>query len=94
MFEMGLHDPFECLQHKLWLKEGPKIKVSIWFFPLKVRNRPELCACRACATYHWKDLDKGYNLALDFVSIKGLHKKLWASKVAGVPILEISGLST
>jgi hypothetical protein len=29
MSKMGLHDPFEYLQHKLWLKEGPKDKVSI-----------------------------------------------------------------
>jgi hypothetical protein len=29
MFEMGLHDPFECLQHKLWPKEGPEIKLAV-----------------------------------------------------------------
>ncbi len=29
-------------------------------------------------------LDKGYNFASDLTSIEGLHKKLWASKVAGV----------
>jgi hypothetical protein len=40
-----------------------------------------------CATYCWKDLDKGYNFDLEFTSIKGLNTKLWASKVAGIPIL-------
>jgi len=29
MFEMGLHDPFEYLKHKLWPKEGLGIKMSI-----------------------------------------------------------------
>jgi hypothetical protein len=42
------------------------------------------------AAYHWKALDKGYNFALDLISIGGFHTKLWASKVAGVPTLGIS----
>jgi hypothetical protein len=40
--------------------------------------------CRWRATYRWKALDEGYNFALDFISIGGLHAKLWAPKVAGV----------
>jgi hypothetical protein len=43
-------------------------------------------------TYHWKAIDEGYNFVLDLISIKGLHKKLWASKVVGVCISRISGL--
>jgi hypothetical protein len=43
-------------------------------------------------TYHWKDLDEGYNCALDLISIKGLHIKLCGPKVARVPTLGISGL--
>jgi len=31
-------------------------------------------------------------LSLDLISIRGLHAKLWAPKVAGVPTLAISGL--
>ncbi len=48
--------------------------------------------CRWRATYHWKDLDKGYNFALDFTSIEGFHTKLWAPIFVGVPTLGISGL--
>ncbi len=48
--------------------------------------------CRWHATYCWKAPDKGYNFALDFISIRGLHAKLWRPKVAGVPTLAISGL--
>jgi hypothetical protein len=29
MFEMGLHDPFEHLKHKLWPKEGLGIKFAV-----------------------------------------------------------------
>jgi hypothetical protein len=45
--------------------------------PPKLGNRPNLLMCRWCAAYYWKVLNKGYNFALDFTSIKGLHKKLW-----------------
>jgi hypothetical protein len=41
--------------------------------------------------YCWKVLDKGYNFALDVTSIKGMNKKLGASKVVGIPILGIVG---
>jgi hypothetical protein len=45
-----------------------------------------------CATYYWKALDKVYNFALSFISIEGLHAKLWAPKVAGAPAVRISRL--
>jgi hypothetical protein len=45
--------------------------------------------CRWRATYLWKAFDKGYNFALDLISIKGLHKKLWASKIVRASILRI-----
>jgi len=35
LFKMSSHDPFEYLKHKLWPKEGSKIKVSIWLLPIK-----------------------------------------------------------
>jgi hypothetical protein len=38
------------------------------------------------ATYYWNFFDEGYNFALDLTLIGGLHTKLWASKVARVPI--------
>jgi hypothetical protein len=84
MYKMGLHDPFGYLKHKLWPKEGPRVKL-----PLKVENRPDFLVFRWRATYSWKDFDEGYNFVLDLTSIEGLHTKLWASKVAGVPILGI-----
>jgi len=71
-----------------------KGRESNWQFdswPLKVKNRPNLLACKWCATYCWKDLDEGYNFALKLISIRGLHVKLWRPKVAGVLTLAISG---
>jgi hypothetical protein len=44
------------------------------------------------APYCWKVPHKGYNFALHLISIEGLHTKLWAPKIAGVPILQISRL--
>jgi hypothetical protein len=43
-------------------------------------------------TYLLKALDEGYNFAIDLISIKGLHAKLWGPKVVDVPTLEISRL--
>jgi hypothetical protein len=43
-------------------------------------------------TYRWKDLDENYNFALDLIAIGGLHVRLCAPKVAGIPVVEISGL--
>jgi hypothetical protein len=48
--------------------------------------------CWRSFLYHWKVINEGYNFALNLTSIEGLHTTLWASKVAGVPILGISGL--
>jgi hypothetical protein len=43
-------------------------------------------------TYRWKAPDEGYNFALDLISIRGLHTKLWGPKVAGFLTLGISRL--
>jgi hypothetical protein len=88
MSKMGLHDPFGHYGQK-------KGRESNWQFdsrPLKVRNWPDFLGCKWHATYRWKDLDKGYNFVLNLISIRGLHAKLWAAKVAGIPILAISRL--
>jgi hypothetical protein len=72
-----------------------KGRESNWQFdsrPLKVRNWPNFHAFRWHEKYRWKALDKNYNFALDLISIKGLHAKLWRPKVARVLTLAISGL--
>jgi hypothetical protein len=72
-----------------------KGRESNWQFDswsLKVGNWTHFLACRWCATYHWKVLNKGYNFVSDLVSIKGLHTKLWGPKIIRVPTLRISRL--
>jgi len=75
-------------------KNGQESKCKFDFQQLKVRNLFNLRVCGWHVTYHWKDLNEGYNFSLDLTSIEGIHKKLWASKVAKVPILRILKLST
>ncbi len=68
---------------------------SNWHFdprPLKIRNRLDFLTCKWRETYCLKALDEGYNFVSYFISIRGLHTKLWASKVAKVQTLKILGL--
>jgi hypothetical protein len=89
MSKMGLYDPFRYLKHKLWPK-----KKKFDSRALKFENHPDLLVWKWCTKYHWTTLDKVYNFALNVTPIRGLHKKLWTSKVAGILILEILKLST
>jgi hypothetical protein len=73
-------------------KKGRESNCQFDSWPLKVGNRPDFLACRQHATYCWKALNEGYNIALDLIANKGVHAKLCAPKVAGVPIGGISGL--
>jgi hypothetical protein len=93
MSKMRLYDPFGHLKYKLWPKKGGESNWHLNFWPLKVKNQPNLLTCRWRATHRWKSLDEGYNFALDLISIQGLHAKLWAPKVVGVPTLAILGLT-
>ncbi len=89
---MGLHDYLDIWNTSYGQKKGRESNWEFDFRPLKVKNRPDFLACRWRATYHWKDLNKGYNFALDLISIEGLNTKLWGPKFARVPTLGISGL--
>jgi hypothetical protein len=51
MFEMGLHDPFGDLKHKLWPKKRLESSCQFDSRPLKVENRPDFLMYRWCATY-------------------------------------------
>jgi hypothetical protein len=92
MFEMGSHHPFGHLKHKLWPKEGPEVKLVVWFLTTKSQESTRFrCVQVACDT-SWKVLNEGYNFASDLISIRGLHTKLWGSKVTRISTLVISGL--
>ncbi len=89
---MGSHCPFGHLKHKLWPKEGMRVKLAIWLSTTKSQELTRFCVCRWRATYRWKDLDKGYNCALNLIWIQGLHVKLRRPKVTRRPTLAILGL--
>ncbi len=72
-------------------KKGQESNCQFDSRPLKVRNRPNLSVCKWSVTHRWKVLDKGYNFALDLITIEGLQRKLCALKVAGVLVVGISG---
>jgi hypothetical protein len=61
-------------------KKGRESKWQFDSRPLKVGNRPNFLACKQRVTYCWKSIDKSYNFASNFISIRGLHAKLWAPK--------------
>jgi hypothetical protein len=49
MSEIGSHDPFGHLKHKLWWKEGPGVKLAIWFPTTKSQELPRFpCVQVAC----------------------------------------------
>ncbi len=64
-----------------------KGRESNWQFdsrPRKVGNRPNFHVCRWSVIDCWKTLNENYNFASDLILIKGLSKKLWPHKVAGI----------
>jgi hypothetical protein len=88
MSKMGLHDPFGHLKHKAWPKEKLRVKSPIWLPTTKNKKLPLFP--RIQVTCKWKALNKGYNFALNLISIRGLHTKLWDLKVTKGPTLAIS----
>jgi hypothetical protein len=51
MSKMALHEPFGHLQHKLWQKEGLKVKLAVWLLTIKSQEsiRPQ-CVQVNCDT--------------------------------------------
>jgi hypothetical protein len=51
MSNMGLHDPFGHLQHKLWPKERPGVKMVVWFLTTESQESTQFpCVQVACDT--------------------------------------------
>jgi hypothetical protein len=93
MSEMGSYCSFRHMKQSYGQKKGRESNCQFDYQPEKVRSRLDLLGYRQHATYRWKALDNSYNFALDYTLIQGLITKLWGSKVAGVLVCAISGLS-
>jgi hypothetical protein len=92
MFKMGLHDPFRHFKHKLWPKEGLWVKLTIWLLTTKSQESPRFPCMQMVCHIPLESSQQGLQKNLDFISIVGLHTKLWAPKVTRVPTLGILGL--
>jgi hypothetical protein len=89
MSKMGLHDPFGHLKHKLWPKEGSGVKLAVWLPTTKNQESTRFPCVQVACHIPLESSWPGYNFALDLISIRDLHTKLWGPKVAEVPTLGI-----
>jgi hypothetical protein len=92
MSKMGSHHPFEHLKHKLWPKERSGVKLAIWLLTIKTRESTQFPCVQVACHIPLKSSRWGYNFALDLISIRSLHTKLWGPKIAEIPTLKISKL--
>jgi len=80
---MASHWSFGHLSLKLWAKEGPGVKLPVWFPTTKSRestsSRPPNWECDTSLERSWR----GYKFGSDLVAIKPGSQELWAPKVPG-----------
>jgi hypothetical protein len=92
MSKMGSHDPFGHLKHKLWPKEGPRVKLTIWLPTIKSRESPRFpyvqVACHIPLESSWQGLQLCFRPYLNCRSID----KVMRPKVTKIPTLRISRL--
>jgi len=81
---MASHWPFGHLSPKLCAKEGPGVKLAVWFPTTKSRESTSSWLQMESATWRWKDLGKGYNFGLNLVTIRLSSREIWVSKVPGL----------
>jgi len=92
MSNMGSHDPFEHLKFKLWPKKRLGVKLLIWLPTTKSRESPRFPCVQVACDIPLERYRRKFNFVSNFISIGGLHTKLWGPKVVGVSTLAISRL--
>jgi hypothetical protein len=92
MSKMVSYDTFRYLKHKLWLKERSGVKLTVWLLTTKSRELTRFPCVQVVCDMSLESSSQGLQLCLDFISIRGLHIKLWGPKVVGVPTLAILGV--
>jgi hypothetical protein len=88
---MGLNDPFEHFKHKLWPKERLGVKLTIWFPTIKSQKLPQFPCVQVVCNIPFKSSQWGLQFCFRFHLHWRSAQKLWAFKVAKVPIVRISG---
>jgi hypothetical protein len=89
---MASHEPFGHLQLKLWAKEGPGVKLTIWLLTTKSQESTSFRRPLTECEWRWKALKESYNFGLNLVPIGARGEKLCSSKVLGLQPGAISGL--
>jgi hypothetical protein len=92
MSKMGSLGSFGHLKHKLWPKEGPGVELPVWLPTTKGRestsSRCLIWECDTALESSRRELQLCFRPRCDRRSAR----KLWGSKVPGVPFGAISGL--
>jgi hypothetical protein len=95
---MGSHGPFEYLKHKLWLREWPKIKGSIWFLATKSQDSPYFTyvqvVCQILLKRFWQRLQFCFRPHLNWKSSQVMGLQSGRSPNFGTFDLGISGKIT
>jgi hypothetical protein len=92
MFEMGLHDPFRHLKHKLWSKEGLGVKLTTGLPTIKSQESTQFPCVKVTCHLPLKSSWQGLQLCFRPHFNRRSIEKVMGPKVAGVPSLRISGL--
>jgi hypothetical protein len=59
---MGSHDPFEHMKHKLWQKEGPWVKLTVWLPTTKSQESPRFPCVQVMCDISLKGSRQGLQL--------------------------------
>jgi hypothetical protein len=94
MFKMGSHDWFEWLKHKLWAKERPKIKLSIWLSSTKSQKSPWLPCVQVACHISLESSRRGLQLCFRPHLNQRFAHKVMGLQICGSPILRISKLGS
>jgi hypothetical protein len=79
MFKMGSHDPFRHIKHKLWPKEGSKVKLPIWLLTNKSWESPRFTYVQVACNIPLENSEQGLQLF-----IRPYLNRRFAQKVMGL----------
>jgi hypothetical protein len=89
---MASYEPFGHLQHKLWSKKRPGVKLAVWLPTTKSRESTRFRCMQVKCDMPLKISQGELQLWLDLILIRVWGEKLWAPKVLGVQTKTISRL--
>jgi hypothetical protein len=76
MLKVASHCSFRPDLHELWSKEGPGVKLRIWFQPKIPWKQGSNEVWSKHVIHHWKDISKGYNIMFSHSQKKLFEKDM------------------